>query len=73
MLGALQEGVMSKMLCQSMVTVAVMLSTAVAYANPGGVPNHSAPEPVTIIGLALGAAGIAAARWASGRRSSRKQ
>jgi hypothetical protein len=32
-----------------------------------------APEPVTVIGLALGAGGIAAARWAVGRRSARKR
>jgi hypothetical protein len=32
-----------------------------------------APEPVTVIGLALGAGGIAAARWAAGRRSARKR
>jgi hypothetical protein len=31
-----------------------------------------APEPFTIIGLGLGAAGIAGARWASRRKSSRK-
>jgi hypothetical protein len=32
-----------------------------------------APEPVTVIGLALGVGGIAAARWAVGRRSARKR
>ncbi len=38
----------------------------------GGGGGHGAPEPLTIIGLGLGAAGIAGARWASGRKSSRK-
>jgi hypothetical protein len=66
---------MSKVLVHSMVAAAVFLSApTVAYADPGGVPHHDqAPEPVTILGLALGAAGIAAARWAYGRRSSRKR
>jgi hypothetical protein len=32
-----------------------------------------APEPVTVIGLALGVGGIAAARWAVGRRAARKR
>jgi len=35
--------------------------------------GHSAPEPLTVIGLGLGAAGIAAARVASRRKSSRKE
>jgi hypothetical protein len=35
--------------------------------------GRRAPEPVTVIGLALGAGGIAAARWAVGRRSARKR
>jgi hypothetical protein len=35
----------------------------------GGGDHHSAPEPLTIIGLALGAGGIAVARWATNRKS----
>jgi hypothetical protein len=35
--------------------------------------DRGAPEPLTVIGLGLGAAGIGAARWAYGRRSSRKK
>jgi hypothetical protein len=34
--------------------------------------HGSAPEPITVIGLALGAGGITAAGWAA-RRSSRKR
>jgi hypothetical protein len=33
---------------------------------------HHAPEPFTMIGLGLGAAGIIGARWAYRRRTSRK-
>jgi hypothetical protein len=29
--------------------------------------GRRAPEPITVLGLALGAGGIAAARWAKGR------
>jgi hypothetical protein len=40
--------------------------------DKGGDHDHSrAPEPVTMIGLALGAAGIAGVRWAK-RKSARK-
>jgi hypothetical protein len=31
--------------------------------------HHSAPEPLTAIGLALGAGGVAVARWAVKRKS----
>lgn len=53
------------------------VALAAPFGNGGGgadnrgpsVPER-APEPVTMIGLALGAAGVAGARWAS--RKSRK-
>jgi hypothetical protein len=35
--------------------------------------GYRAPEPVTVIGLALGAGGIAAGRWVWGRRAARKR
>lgn len=35
--------------------------------------HERAPEPLTIIGLAVGAGGIAAARWASGRKAAQKK
>jgi hypothetical protein len=39
-----------------------------------GAGHHGdAPEPLTVIGLALGAGGIAVAKWASGRKSRNKQ
>jgi hypothetical protein len=41
--------------------------------HSGSATHHgSAPEPVTILGLGLGAAAIGAARWAY-RRNARKQ
>jgi hypothetical protein len=40
--------------------------------SDNGRHHGSAPEPITMIGLALGAGGIVAAGWAS-RRSSRKR
>ncbi len=33
--------------------------------------HHSAPEPITVIGLALGAGGVATARWAANRKRTR--
>jgi hypothetical protein len=54
---------------------------ALALADPKGGNNggddngnhygehHSAPEPLTILGLAMGAGGVAVARWASNRKS----
>jgi hypothetical protein len=33
--------------------------------------HKSAPEPLTVLGLALGAGGTAVARWASKRKKSR--
>ena len=34
--------------------------------------GHHGPEPLTMIGLGIGAAGIVSARWAYRRRMSRK-
>ncbi len=34
----------------------------------GGNPDHGAPEPLTVLGLAAGAGGIAFARWAKNRK-----
>jgi hypothetical protein len=33
--------------------------------------HHSAPEPITVIGLGLGAGGVAFARWAANRKRAR--
>jgi hypothetical protein len=38
----------------------------------GGGGDHNAPEPMTVIGLALGAGGVAAARWKASRNGSKK-
>jgi hypothetical protein len=35
--------------------------------------DRGAPEPLTVIGLGLGAAGIGVARWVYRRRSARKE
>lgn len=57
----------------------VLGAPAVASAHWGdwddyGREHHGrAPEPVTVIGLSLGVAGIVAARWAWSRKSNRKQ
>jgi hypothetical protein len=61
-------------LSSSMAALIVLGAPSLAHAAYG--PWWSwggAPEPVTVIGLALGVGGIAAARWAVGRRSARKR
>ena len=71
-------------LSSSMAALIVLGAPSLAHAayGPwwGGDDDHKsdrderrAPEPVTVIGLALGVGGIAAARWAVGRRSARKR
>jgi hypothetical protein len=59
-------------LAMLMACMSVLVSTP-AFADPGGIPHWaSAPEPVTTVGLLLGAGGIAAARWAKGRKRTPK-
>jgi hypothetical protein len=78
-----QEGLgMSKALAvASIATFMVLGSPALVYADKGddqgdhggGDDDHrGAPEPLTIIGLALGAGGIVGARWAVNRRARRR-
>jgi hypothetical protein len=68
---------MRKLLASAAIAATVLLGGPIAayadgdHGNHGG--GHSAPEPITIVGLALGAAGIGAARWAWGRRSGRRR
>jgi hypothetical protein len=49
------------------ITAMVLLVPAMAMA--AGHPHYEGPEPLTAIGLVLGAAGVGVARWASSRKS----
>jgi hypothetical protein len=39
------------------------------HGEHGGRGDHDAPEPLTTLGLMLGAGGVAVARWAANRKS----
>jgi hypothetical protein len=66
---------MSKLLAASFVATMMAVGysgTALADHGEhehGGGGGHSAPEPLTVIGLAIGAGGIGVARWAAKRKA----
>jgi hypothetical protein len=64
---------MSKLLIVASVAAAIMGSTsawALVNDHDRDDRHHSAPEPATIIGLALGAGAIGLGRWAWKRKKS---
>jgi hypothetical protein len=55
-----------------MAAISTLLAPYAAFADDGFFKHHGAPEPMTVIGLGLGAAAIGAVHLISRRRASRK-
>ncbi len=53
----------------SIVGMMMVSIPALSHAGGGEHRDHSAPEPLTMLGFVLGAGGVAVARWASQRKS----